>query len=297
MGVPSTSPKRPSTLNNDGSPLQICVTLARGKRHQVRLLADPASAGMSPGQCRLAARRAVSTLLSLRAPELRPVCDITLNHALPSDTQELASLPGAGFWIASNVAGPGVAVYATAKWGSHSARWSRARNWLRAILKNYDDFEVIFDRLSTSAALVSIGFEGHTIPGAYVKVYWHLDGRIPLNRLGIHLLDNCGFLDFLKWTIINQRISFETIVGSVGFDVESGRLADVKLDICAHCLRKSSTQWINTLRSYAGRYGLTDLAVQDWELFEGLEMAFVGLGINASQIPRLNMYLKACGPQ
>lgn len=289
---PSASQAGPwrSTLNNDGSPLQLCIGLQVDATPIVRLLADPAAKTSDLRQRKQELGQAVHGLLEQRAPDLRPACHALMERMLPADTLARAALPTGGAWLASNLSGPGMALYVSTKWGDPAARWRRAQHWLGSLIP---------DRLARHTQLISAGIEGSSANNARVKLYWRVGNKAALADLGLSLAESVEVRDFLHLVIGDRHIPRSAIVGSVGMSfagvaaeaTPNNKPGDIKLDVCAHCVQRPSEQWLTIIDLCCRRYGLT--SCPQVNSLDGLgELAFIGLGLDQTHRPRLNLYLK-----
>jgi hypothetical protein len=281
-----------STLNNDGSPLQICVGLSgAGVPPAIRLIGDPAAADAGGPERIRSVQGALRNLLASHGPEIEPPCRSLLDGMLPAAAAERTALGNGGAWLAGDLRGRGLALYATAKWGDPDQRWQRVRRSLDMILQDAAIARETLARLSPHASPLSLGIEGATLRDARVKLYWRFDRAIKFDRLGIGLLARPEMSAFLANAIGDRRIPLAAIVASTSFGLESGDLSDVKLDLCAHCVRRSWPDWIEVLRQCSARHGLAEFPSADRTQQEA-EMAFVGFGLDSRRAPRLNVYLK-----
>jgi hypothetical protein len=283
-----------STLNNDGSPLQLSIGLGKaGARPAVRLIADPAAAGIDSGQRFQFVETALFDLLNSHGRDMRFLCHSVVEQILPVDADTRAALNNGGAWLAADLSGKGLALYATTRWGQAAHRWARARAWLDATLPAHTAGREALRRLSTRTALVSAGVEGTSSANARAKLYWRLNGRASLSELGLPLLRRSELTDFLTYAIEDRRISPAAIVGSTSFRLADGAVSDVKLDICCHCVQRPWRDWMQILRRCSARFGLADFPLADHVSEKDAELAFIGLGIDADFNVRLNVYLKA----
>ena len=223
---------------------------------------------------------------------MQPLCDSLIKGMLPADAAGWSTVPGAGVWIAIDLSGKGLALYATAKWDSVENRWQRARRWLNDILPQTTAADRVLDSLSSRTVLVSVGVEGATWSNACAKLYWRIEGPTPLDALGIPLIANPMVSEFLSLVIENRSIPRKGILVSVGFNVGSGRLSGVKFDICGHCVKRTPSDWADILERWAAYHEVARLPVDYSALLEAAELAFIGLGLDADAMPHLNIYLK-----
>ncbi len=276
-----------STLNNDGDPLQLCLSFTR-KGCRVRMIGDPGSTVVDPIARHATARQALAfTLNAGAASSLAPVCETTLRITLPEDREGLSTLSGGGLWLGAALGQPGCAVYTTARWGPIRDRWPRTNHWLTSTLPDTGPASIMLDRLAGSTQVVSTGIEGNTIADARAKLYWRLGGVTDPGMPGIPAFMAEVIATFLSVAAGAEVIRRTGILFSAGFSLSCGAMADIKVDLCAHCLKRSHVQWQRVFESLSRTFGLPAIVLPP-----GLDMAFVGLGINARGAVRLNVYLK-----
>lgn len=286
---PSASQAGPwrSTLNNDGSPLQLCIGLHAGTAPVVRLLADPAAKTNDIRQRQQQVAQAVQAILQQQAPDMHLACQTLMEHMLPADMLARAALPTGGAWLATNLSGPGMALYVSTKWGDPAARWQRAQHWLGGL---------ILDRLAHHAQLVSAGIEGNSAATARAKLYWRVGNKAALADLGLSLAESAEVRDFLRLVIGTRHIPRSAVVGSIGMPLASAAAEEmsgnIKLDVCAHCVQRPSEEWLTIIAQCCQRYGLTPCHQLNSLAALG-ELAFIGLGLDQACQPRLNIYLKS----
>jgi hypothetical protein len=282
-----------STLNNDGSPLQICVSLRSDKaKPSVRLIVDPGSGIAEEEDRRHRTSRAIERLVDSHGSDMRYLCNSLVESMLPSQPGTCTLIPGSGLWVAADLSGKGMAVYATTKWGANEQRWNRARRWLGDILPETGLMDSVVDRILPRTILVSAGIEGIERHGAIAKLYWRLDGSATFNDLGIPFIENHGLREFFSLVIENQKIPKTGILGSIGFQVGTGRVTSTKLDICCHCVRRTPHDWARVLQYCATYHDPAKTPLSYSNILERSEMAFLGFGLDALARPRLNVYLK-----
>jgi hypothetical protein len=273
--------------------LQVSVSLAGGGgRPTIRLVADPAS-NVVDGQKRwVQAGGILSLVMASHAPQLEVLCRSVIRYGLPAKRATVAALPSGAIWLAADLSGQGMALYATAKWGDRGDRWLRTRRWLDEVLPDASACGEILNRLAVRATLVSVGVEGVTPENARAKLYWRLDRAAALQDLGLPLLGSPEILEFLAATIEDRRIPYAAIVGSVGFRIADGNVCDVKLDVCCHCVRRTTTDWMRVVQNCIAHNNLAELSARCTALLETIELAFIGFGMDTKRKPRLNIYFK-----
>jgi hypothetical protein len=276
-----------SALNNDGTPLQACLTFEGGRR-RLRLVGDPAAAVVPPDRRFRLARRALRQVLRLTgADTLSDTCDQTLQRTLPR--RKGTQFQSGAVWLAAGL-DAGAALYVNMRWGQPGDRWDDAQGWLGALLPESAASRALVEVARNHAVLASVGVEGRGRADARLKLYWRLDRGIPLHETGIALFADEAFRDFLAEVVRDDALSRQGLVLSAGFALSDGALRDAKLDLCAHCLPRTAEQWTDVL-------GRCEPAARAADLQDGLhrrqcELAFVGLGVDCRRTRRLNVYLK-----
>lgn len=297
IGVPRDLAGWRSTLNNDGSPIQICLGLRPGAAGpNVRLIADLHLGGRDALSRRRQSRRALAQLAEWLTPDMAGLCTSVLEHMAPSGCGIPYLRDGGDAWLAAGIDGRGVAIYATARWGDPASRWTRALAWLADLSPAATQAAATLTELAEHSTLISVGVEGCTASDARAKFYWRPNGSAPLSGLGVSLLKHTALPAFLSDATEGMATPVSAIVGSVGVNVATGSLADVKLDLCGHCVPRSRTDWAQRIERYAGRHGLTAPPFIALEPDAPIGIAFVGLGIDRDLRPRLNIYLKPAAP-
>lgn len=285
-----------SSLNNDGTPLQICIGLNRaGMPPAIRLIADPAAASRDGAEQVRSVERALGNVLASHAPQMAPLCHQVLDRILPPDLAARVALGNGGAWLAAALGGRGLALYATTKWGDPAARWTRALEWLEGILPDSAMAREALGRLSPHATPISAGVEGTTPSNSRAKLYWRLERAVGMRALRIPLLARPEMAEFLACAVADRRIAISSIVGSISFQLNSGDVSDVKLDLCGHCVDRPWPDWIDILGRCSVRFGLAEFPLAGLGPEPDAELAFIGFGLGSNLAPRLNVYLKPKG--
>lgn len=286
-----------SALNNDGSPLQLCIT-AKGNQFDIRLIGDPAYE-MSDRYQRV--RRSIAVLNQLlQFPGLEsmiPAFDSLLRYTLPQGVEGCQELEVGGLWIASGLGVPGIAAYTTSWWGSEASHWERALQWLNHLLPHPGISQTVIRHLRTVAKISSTGLEGRSLKDARAKIYFRLAAPTALQELGIPLLGHPLLSAFLTDALQQRALPLSGLVLSMGFSVASGEIADVKVDLCGcqRCLAQSGAGWLDLLTDLTRQYELTLPPLREPLLRGMADVAFLGMGLDSRYQPRLNVYLKATG--
>ncbi|WP_322014702.1 prenyltransferase/squalene oxidase repeat-containing protein [Paraburkholderia sp. J12] len=289
------SPRRGgySELNNDGHPAQLCLSQSdRGTG--LRVLVDPgwflgdASARLEASRAALAAALRDHGALDLSGP-----CETLLSTMLDADIAP-ERYPSGPLWLGVGLAQPGCAVYVDVRPLSEAV-WERMERWLRCTLPDAADAVATLQRLRPGVVLSSVGIEGVSRRHARAKVYWRLKAPAPLNTLGLPLISDTRLAAFLATLLANRELPLSGLVMSAGFDLASGALEDVKIDLCGHCLPQPADAWLAVLERAARDLGVRRPDV-DAALTGGrCEVAFIGAGVDRHGRHRLNLYLKPPG--
>jgi len=287
-----------SALNNDGSPLQLCIT-SKADRYGVRLIGDPAYDVISQQQRLMRGKQALKTLLqSSSLVSLRALFAQLLRETLPQTPEVIDQLEVGGMWLATALGSPGVAAYTTAWWGDEHSHWERAATWLNNLLPESELSEAVIRQLSTIAKLSSTAIEGADADTARAKLYFRFSQPTQLSTLGLPLFSTDELTHFIQETVPPTGIAMSGFVMSVGFAVATGAITDVKLDLCGccRCLSRSPEQWLDLFSSLGTTYGLRIPPLESALTSQPVSVAFVGMGMTQKHQPRLNIYLKADNP-
>jgi hypothetical protein len=142
---------------------------------------------------------------------------------------------------------------------------------------------------------VAAAIEGHSRRDARAKVYVRLHRAVPLSAFKIKELAHPDILDFLRLVIDGRHVSTTGLVLSIGFAVATGELADVKVDVCGHCVPRSAADWDRLCAWMAHEFDVPRVGIAPALARRDVEIAFIGMGRRQSGEVRCNIYLKACG--
>jgi hypothetical protein len=283
-----------STLNNDGSPLQVCISCSRVSRG-VRLLGDPSGAiserdYADPCNRFQHARRALCDLLAAtNCGLLAPFCKRILDGMLPTDWSEAAKMSGP-LWLGVGLNRPGVAVYVNARHGTPGEQWTRIEECLQTAA-NVEKENQLLSAIRPHSFPAGLGIEGTCPSDARAKVYWRLREPVALRELRCPLFLNPTLAEFLS-VAVGQSIPLSGLVFGAGFGIAGKRLRDVKIDVCAHCVRRPVDEWLNIIECITRKAGLAPMDVEPALRSGAVAVAILGLGVDESGDVRLNLYLK-----
>jgi hypothetical protein len=281
-----------STLNNDGSPLQVCLTSSSRSR-SVRLLGDPGSYITNPTE-RLDIGRDALTRLgeATGCDSIAPVSEWLLRGLLPDAYHGQAETSSGAMWIAAVVNQPGAAAYIKARWGSPADDWMRTLAALQSVLPAAAEAERMVGELRDKARVMSVGIETAPFGDMRVKVYWRLRTPALLSSISIPLLQHPAIANFLLAVVGDRAIPLTGLVFSTGFLLSSGAVEDIKADLCAHCITLRAAEWMDVIDQCAVSNGLQAFSLRDSLSRWRAEMAFLGFAVNRESHVRLNVYLK-----
>ncbi|MCA9707024.1 MAG: hypothetical protein KDK70_14315 [Myxococcales bacterium] len=299
VGVPWSGSGRPrSILNNDGIPLQLSIS-SGAEGVGVRLIGDPHT-GLPPSRRFGASVHSAQTLLDATGSAgLRSLVQATIQRTLPEDDLGRSELPHGALWLAAAVDGrPGMALYTTLDWGptDAAARWQRVHGWLGEILPAGSSASRWLVGLSEAGVPTSAALEGSTLADARAKVYARLLGPTPFGRLGLEGLTDPRMLRFVELALAGRAVARLGLVLSASFSVATGELADVKVDICGHCIPRSASEWQGLCAQLSRSSGVRPIGIEAALTEHDVGVAFIGMGRKRSGQMRMNLYLKSTVP-
>lgn len=285
-----------SELNNDGSPLQVCLSTSP-EAVKLRLIADPAADFFQPALRLQASREVLATVLAQHgAPSLGVYCEQLFAIVLGEPVVNLSEFYRGICWIGASPDQPGVALYLDTRPLGVAGGWEAAETWLSQVLPDAGPARAALAALRHYAVPASIGLEAVSPQAGRAKIYWRLRQPTLLSKLGIGPLARPEMLDFIALVVGNQTMSLSGAVFSISFDLRTGDLEDAKLDLCGHCLPRPAADWITLMRALTDRLGLQPFPVRQALERGECEVAFLGMGMPVAAPPRLNLYLKPAWP-
>jgi hypothetical protein len=278
-----------STLNNDGTPLQICVTADRHGR-AVRLIGDPGATAPSIDQSLTAGRTALEALFG--PTPVGALCSRILALLLPHPLEDYPEAANGILWLATSVTGAGHALYVKARWARPCEDWNRVAAVTRQVMPYPREAEDSIDALRRVARPMSVGLETAGPDQTRVKVYWRLERPVLLKSVGIHLIGDDALGDFLARVVGARTIPRSGLVFSISHSLETGKINDAKVDVCAHCVRQSPREWLDVIEPLARDYALASPGVGPAMEAQRADIAFLGFGVDHRREKRMNLYLK-----
>jgi hypothetical protein len=279
-----------SGLNNDGSPLQICIS-AGPTTTVAHLIADPGSEAPSPAGHHARGLACLHSVMSCQSdgPGRETVARCVAMNLPTHPADELAV---GTIWLGLPIQGPGLTVYLNAAWGGQDASWGRTSAWLHAEGVAAAVSDPTIARLRTVARPVSVGLDVLPNAAPRLKVYFRLTRSARLDEFGDPAWTSDAMLAFLKEIIRGQRIRMSGLVFCVEFTSNAAHVAGVKVDVCAHCLDYEAADWPPILARTARALGTRPLQTVAWSTGQDAEIAVIGVGCRIDGAVRCNLYFK-----
>ncbi len=244
----ASRPPRRSTLNADGTPIQLSLTLGpSGPRLQ--FLSDVGAPQLSNSQRLATGRirlRELAELFGARGAleSIEPL----IERMAPSRDPELLTYDAGAFWIGAGFSPKGeskLKIYINAKWGQEGTRWARLGDFadqLDAGAAWRDIRELVADQLDPLGVALGAGANGAIAGRIYLSGY----GRAwsYLEALG----GTCGggaYQERLRHygkTLLGEDYPYPTRSVVCSFGLLAGQLVDVKVELCGHCAFDSDLQ-------------------------------------------------------
>jgi hypothetical protein len=283
-----------SRLNNDGTPLQLCLT-ATASSALLRLIGDPAAHLAPEARLRVSREALRAALMERGAQSLVPPVERSLRLLIPSAPEARARYPDGFIWIAVAPDRPEVGFYVEAAPLGHQQGWERAQCWLEELLPCSEAARRTVAVLRETAIVSSMGLEGSRPEDCRAKVYFRFARPTPLGELAPDLFAAEEMRRCLRIAMGEHGVGLDGLVASVGFRVASGEVADVKIDLCGHCLPYDNEEWLARIEGCRSEMSVHALPVREALGTGDCEVAFFGVGLTARREPRLNVYLKPRG--
>ncbi|HEV2801014.1 MAG TPA: prenyltransferase/squalene oxidase repeat-containing protein [Pyrinomonadaceae bacterium] len=283
-----------SALNNDGAPLQLVLVSGR-TASDVRLIGDP-YAFLGNVEARYqssieALRRVVEDNGDAGFTHL---AEESLRAVLPATPEARAPYTEGFIWIAQSlVRRAGVGFYLEAAPLGQAAGWETAARLLRKIVPAHEDVIGLIDGMKDNTVVASIGLEGTDASNSRIKIYFRLTRPAALSELGLDLFGAPEVNRFLEMTMGSFGLDLDGLVLCLGVNAADGQLADVKIDLCGHCLTYSREQWIEVVERCIAEFDLQPLPVRAALASGACQVAFIGFAIDRDAQRRLNVYLQA----
>lgn len=280
-----------SSLNADGSPLQVCHSLAAHSWSTV-LIADPGSEEPRSGQHH---ERGLSALAWATADRVGPSGGRRLSdlcrELLPDDVAGCADLAVGTLWLGIPLDSAGIGLYLNGAWGGGPQRWARVVRWLRAEGVPEAASGASIAAVSGFAHVSSLGIDLAGSGGSRLKVYFRLDRSVSLSDFGVAMWTDPRLRSFLAEVVGDRRLPLAGLVFCLSFSPGVDRVVDVKVDVCGHCLGDRA-DWPALFDRLSAVMGTASIDWAPWELGQSTQVAFLGAGSRRGGSTRWNVYLK-----
>lgn len=284
-----------SALNNDGCPLQLCLTASR-EGTSLRAIGDPGAFETTPEQRYQTTTETLARVIARHGTEgLADLAKQSLDLLVPDSTAKRREYTKGFAWLAASPDQPGLAFYLEMAPLGLTAGWEAVERWLEQMLPTMASARRHLQILSKHCRVASAGLEGSTVANSRAKIYFRLLQPTGVQGLGIEMFSAPEMQTFLALAMGAFEVDCDGLVMSIGFHLQSGALADAKIDLCGHCLRHPREEWAVIVRKITDRFSLAPL--DPARVFENAEhqVAFIGLGLTTLSTPRLNLYVKHGG--
>lgn len=262
-------PLRRSTLNADGTPVQLSLTV-REKLARVQILSDAGPPRLS-GEERMFAARACAEELARLFGARRELSDAAalLEAIAPARDPELLADSAGALWVGAGFApgcDPTLKLYANARWGEEGGRWERLERFAAAFgaREGWEHARcLVGSEVSPLGAALAARAGAPTVGRIYLGGYGRNWDR--LAALAGECVGGGVFASRVR-RCARELLAAEyphpsrSVVVSLG--VRAGRLADVKVELCGHCAFDSDLQarercerWLADDRDASALYG------------------------------------------
>ena len=290
LGDLATGHSFASRLNNDGSPLQCCVSFDReGVRY--RLIADPHSSVPDPQERR---RRSLAQFAECVGTDsqLHRAATLLVDIVGPSARAPQRAWAAGPLWFGQGISDDCIAVYANAGWNGRGWGWQSAFELIRMMTES-PPTTALLQCSDAPTALASVGLEARKGQIKRIKVYFRLQRACPLAAFGLpdevarKVLTSVGLL------MLEQSVSHQGLLFCIGLDASTGHLVDFKVDVCGHCLRLFAPVLQERLQAVSQFLEVEVPNVLHLGIGQDIALAFVGIAVDTAQSARVNIYTRA----
>lgn len=289
------SPGLASSLNADGAPLQLCVTLSRN-RQKYRLIADPASDARTLDERHARAFAALGPILaSTGSMAMSPIVRSLLDELGPVDDPQHNKFPHGVFWVGASADSPGLALYVDGTLHPQRKGWERLDAWLGRMGEAMSQSRRLFERVRPFCRIASVGLEG-VDPARYrYKVYMHASRDLPRGLLApllprLHEFSRSGCFHNL---LGSATLAQDEVLFNVGIHPATGTVCDAKIDFSTAAMGLRRTEITAAVDQCCERLGLRTAPLSTMAYLFNLDYSYVGMGIDEAGEPRLNVYFKS----
>ena len=285
-----------SSLNNNHNPLQVCISY-KGNTEHSRVVIDPVA---NLALCALRFEKTKAILEShLKQADSDSLFQTwlwdSIEHWIPdnqtTDSQAKNKHARGYFWLGTDLQQKGTALYLTPRWIASAQQWDHASRWLNYFGIDASD---MINQLSHHARLASIALEGRAANTGKIKIYWRLDSKFNLLNQPHALFQDDQIKLFLVESIENNEISKNGLLFSTSWNLSTGQIEEVKIDLCGHCLNKTQAQWNNLIRRLSAIFSFKLPNTKPY-FDTGADIAFISFALDINLRNRFNLYWKPKG--
>jgi hypothetical protein len=283
----------PSSLNGDGAPLQLCITLTTD-RPKFRLIADPASDAVALMDRHARAKTTLASVLRLTGTiEMTEPVACLLERIGPKDALQGESFTHGLFWIGASVDSPGVAVYMDTSMHTQEEGWSKVDAWL-PLSEATPGTRCIPETVRSCCKISSAGVEGTGSDRYRQKLYIQAIREMPQGLMSslVPQLDAFARAGCFRMVMGQSSLQLDDIMFNVGMDPVSGGVVDSKIDIWVAGLGISRAALTEAIKQCCSGLGLREIALSKMIRLFDLDYSFLGFGVDKKGRKRLNIYLK-----
>jgi hypothetical protein len=243
---------RTSSLNHDGTPIQFSLALGLDPV-PLQFLGETGRPNLSDTERAKAGLRSISSLSALiGVDEQLELISELIDVSCRVNPLDLTPDHGGTFWIGAGFSSEGKAalkIYMNGKRGTELETWIRFERFIEhfGASQNWRDIKDLLDRkMKPLGMAITLAQNSAPVGRVYLVGYGNLVSFYEV------LLEYCegkrvtdGFSQFTEFILRNER---EYPTQSAVFSVAAidGRLADAKMEFCAHCLFRSDLQAFDT---------------------------------------------------
>ena len=285
--------KRASGLNWNQFPIQYVVSQQKEEIHH-KLIGDPAFYISDPLLRYEQSMKALPHVLKMgQAYALYDRCVDAIHATLPQTDTGLEEYTYGVMWLGVSLTRPGAAVYILSVLDTKTA-WYQAHTAAQTLLSNSEEMHHILSSLAPVCRLASVGIEGSSLHDARLKLYWRMSSPTAFHDFIIPLYTDDNILHCIGTILKDYFFTLSALTFSVGIDLKTGKIADIKIDISNRILNLDIHKALSCIHKVADFLGFRTL-ISEKEFLScsknAVEVAFIGIGVDNTHRYRLHLYL------
>lgn len=278
-----------SRLNNDGSPIQCCVSCSRDEV-RYRLLADPHSSVRDSLERRRYSLGQFAECVGTDS-SLHRAASLLVDIVAPSARVQHRAWTAGPLWFGQGIADDDIALYANAGWDGRAEGWNSAFKFIR-VMTGGQPIASLVRCSGAPTAVASVGLEARQGQVRRIKVYFRLQEACPLGEFGIPDEILGKVLNAVGLLMQDQSISNQGLLLCIGLDASTGRIVDFKMDVCGHCLRLVAPALQERLKAIGQFLEIEMPSMAHLGIGRDIALAFVGIAVDTTQRARVNIYMR-----